>query len=188
MVRLEYAAAARPFAAGAKAKDFSECYQCLRGRRCAPLSPSTPAQSARPDGKVAFFTGLVVLLSLAPSTDSFQLQGALGSFGPARVCTREFCAQAAPSWLSHGALLRAGAERRGNRAVLALGAGAADFILDSFDPEEEEDELSNENLLKIVYSDTTDQHVNDLVWAALGEEETPGESLRDDTVLVPSRF
>lgn len=50
-----------------------------------------------------------------------------------------------------------------------LGAGGADFILDSFDPEEEEDELSNENLLKIVYSDTTDQHVNDLVWKALGE-------------------
>lgn len=50
-----------------------------------------------------------------------------------------------------------------------LGAGGAEFILDSFDPEEEEDELSNENLLKIVYSDTTDQHVNDLVWKALGE-------------------
>ena len=53
-----------------------------------------------------------------------------------------------------------------------LQASAADFVLDTFDPEEEEDELSNENLLKIVYSETTDQHVNDLVWKALGEAIT----------------
>ena len=45
---------------------------------------------------------------------------------------------------------------------------AADFVLDTVDPEEEEDELSNENLLKILYSETTDQYVNDVVWAALG--------------------
>jgi len=54
-------------------------------------------------------------------------------------------------------------------AATAVQAGAADFVLDTFDPEEEEDELSNENLLKILYSETTDQHVNDVVWRALGE-------------------
>jgi len=54
-------------------------------------------------------------------------------------------------------------------AATAGQAGAADFVLDTFDPEEEEDELSNENLLKILYSETTDQHVNDVVWRALGE-------------------
>ena len=171
MVRLQCVAAARPFAAGEKTNDFAGM---LPEFARAPQRPSVTQHACTKrttDGKVILFTGLVVLFScLAPSTDSFQLQGALGSFGPARVRTREVCAQAASPWLSHGALNHAGAERRGNSAVFALGAGAADFILDSFDPEEEEDELSNENLLKIVYSDTTDQHVNDLVWAALGEK------------------
>lgn len=60
---------------------------------------------------------------------------------------------------------------------------AADFVLDTFDPEEEEDELSNENLLKIVYSETTDQHVNDLVWKALGYEKQADGSYANDNVF-----
>jgi hypothetical protein len=72
---------------------------------------------------------------------------------------------------AYDAAVTAAAERAG-----ALRAGAADFVLDTIDPEEEEDELSNENLLKILYSETTDQHVNDVVWRALGEHRTCSKS------------
>lgn len=59
---------------------------------------------------------------------------------------------------------------------------ADDFILDTFDPEEEEDELSNENILKIVLSETTDQEVNDIVWKCLGykKDEATGEYSSED--------
>jgi hypothetical protein len=146
---------------------------CLRARTCA-------------DGR-GLNSGLVLLLSLATSTDSFQLQGALMGLGSAQARPRQLCSQAAPSpWLSHGAFGRASGGLRGNEAATALEAGAADFILDSFDPEEEEDELSNENLLKIVYSETTDQHVNDLVWNALGEKAGVNRGAKRESSLAHS--
>lgn len=123
---------------------------------------------------------LVLSLSLAPNTDSFQLQGVVSGFLAAKDTARAcpIVPQAlAPCCFGRGA--RASMLRSADAAVLR--AGAADFVLDSFDPEEEEDELSCENLLKVVYSETTDQHVNDLVWKALGENARFLADTRIDT-------
>ncbi|EKX37720.1 hypothetical protein GUITHDRAFT_154910 [Guillardia theta CCMP2712] len=60
---------------------------------------------------------------------------------------------------------------------------AADFVLDTFDPEEEEDELSNERLLTIIRSETTDQFVNELVWKCLGYERKEDGSYINDNVF-----
>jgi hypothetical protein len=117
---------------------------------------------------------MLLSLALAPRTDSFQLHGAFSGVSAAAKETRLSCSQSLASCsfvlgrvAEMSAGMRAATVRSADAAVLR--AGAADFVLESFDPEEEVDELSNENLLKVLYSETTDQHVNDLVWAALGE-------------------
>jgi hypothetical protein len=153
------------------------CACARRGRAMRGASGARPAQACRTLTR-GRFAGLVLLLALclAPSTDSFQLQGALSALraaysAPWAVCSRP----AAGSSFAVLAAERASALRSA-QAATALRAGAADFVLDTFDPEEEEDELSNENLLKILYSETTDQHVNDVVWRALGEHRTCSKS------------
>jgi hypothetical protein len=55
--------------------------------------------------------------------------------------------------------------------VLSPPRSSQDYILDTFDPEEEEDELSNEAMLQIILSETPDQEVNLLVWKCLGYEQ-----------------
>ena len=125
---------------------------------------------------------LALSLSLAPSTESFQFQGTLRSFltdSRARPMSQLLapCSFVAVGSGSKPAVIRS------TDASVSLCAGAADFVLDSFDPEEEEDDLSCENLLKIVYSETTDQHVNDLVWKALGEETAGHAGARGDEAL-----
>jgi len=64
-------------------------------------------------------------------------------------------------------------------------ASSEDYILDVFDPEEEEDELSNEVMLKIIYQETTDQEVNDLVWKCLGYEKDEETGEWDNTNVFP---
>jgi len=55
--------------------------------------------------------------------------------------------------------------------ALSSPRSSQDYILDTFDPEEEEDELSNEAMLQIILSETPDQEVNLLVWKCLGYEQ-----------------
>ena len=148
-----------------------------RRRAMRGASGARPAQARRTLTR-GRFAGLVLLLalSLAPSTDSFQLQCALSALRTAYSAPWAVCSR--PAAGSSFAVLAAEgrAALRSAEAATALRAGAADFVLDTFDPEEEEDELSNENLLKILYSETTDQHVNDVVWRALGEHRTCSKS------------
>ncbi len=117
---------------------------------------------------------LLLTVGLSPSADSFQMQSTFSGF-----CGTARDARLSPSLGS--IVLGSSVTNMGLRSCIrttvlcpdgdtVLRAGAADFVLESFDPEEEEDELSNENLLKILYSQTTDYYVNDVVWKALGEK------------------
>ncbi len=56
------------------------------------------------------------------------------------------------------------------------------YILDSFDPEADEldEELSNENLLRIVKSEIPDNEVNLLAWKCLGYKQVDGEWTSED--------
>ena len=57
-----------------------------------------------------------------------------------------------------------------------LSMSGPSYVLDSFDPEDDEisDELSNENLLRIIKGDVPDNEVNLLVWKCLGYEQVDG--------------
>mmetsp|Transcript_45809 Transcript_45809/g.95942 ORF Transcript_45809/g.95942 Transcript_45809/m.95942 type:complete len:202 (-) Transcript_45809:227-832(-) len=56
------------------------------------------------------------------------------------------------------------------------------YVLDSFDPEEDEllDELSNQNILRIVKGDIPDNEVNLLLWKCLGYKQIDGVWTSDD--------
>lgn len=124
--------------------------------------------------------GLVLLLlltvGLSPSADSFQMQSTFSGFCATARDARLLCSPSLGSVALGSSVTNMGLRSSIRTTALCpdgdtvLRAGAADFVLESFDPEEEEDELSNENLLKILYSQTTDYYVNDVVWKALGEE------------------
>ena len=114
-------------------------------------------------------------MGLSPSADSFQMQSTFSGFCTTAKDARLLCSPSLGSIALGRSVANMGLRSSKRATALCpdgdtvLRAGAADFVLESFDPEEEDDELSNENLLKILYSQTTDYYVNDVVWKALGE-------------------
>ena len=63
-----------------------------------------------------------------------------------------------------------------------LSMAGPSYVLDSFDPEEDEltEELSNENLLRIVKGDIPDNEVNLIAWKCLGYKQINGEWSSED--------
>jgi hypothetical protein len=129
----------------------------------------------------------VVFLFLIQGSDAF-LSAPFPQHGSLRSQDRSFCSKAiitrnvdALSLTNHHSLLST------NHLVLArprlpLSMNGQAYVLDSFDPEEDElsDELSNQNILRIVKGDIADSEVNLLLWKCLGYKQIDGVWTSDD--------
>jgi hypothetical protein len=127
-----------------------------------------------------------LLLALFHGSDSF-LSAPLSPHGSMKLLDRSVFSKTAVARNAHASTNSHSSFSSTNHLVLThqrtpLSMTGQSYVLDSFDPDEDElsDELSNQNMLRIIKGDVPDNEVNLLLWKCLGYKLIDGVWTSDD--------